>query len=277
MPSAPKEIVSKSLRYDFREYLSDRSTLRGIKNLFENHHIKRIESPVEREIGGQRRNLVEDYYASIDWTSRDDCQKILMVFEDILFDANKEETAELSRRLNRGGFIYKDDKILSKNEIALFSFFTDESLDDDDFSPHIRRMIPAIKSDYSLALGSAKDLIETVLKRILHEREISFSRTEDIPSLLKKAQKALGLNRAAIDDGKKGAEKIKATLSNLGAIACNIAELRNLYGTGHGRIGQRGSFSARHAKLVAYSSVALCVFLLETHNEKKQREQQNAR
>ena len=39
-----------------------------------------------------------------------------------------------------------------------------------------------------------------------------------------------------ISDDVKGAKSIKAILGNLKAIAQGVAELRNLYGSGHGKV-----------------------------------------
>ena len=53
--------------------------------------------------------------------------------------------------------------------------------------------------------------------------------------LLKQVQKVLELAPDEVDGSKKGAEVIKRVLSNLGSIAIGVAELRNLYGSGHGK------------------------------------------
>jgi hypothetical protein len=60
---------------------------------------------------------------------------------------------------------------------------------------------------------------------------------------------------------------IKRLLSNLGTIGNGLAELRGLYGTGHGKHGRSASLSARHAKLAVGAASTLAVFLFETHKE----------
>ena len=47
----------------------------------------------------------------------------------------------------------------------------------------------------------------------------------------------------------KAAETIKRLLSNLATITQGIAELRNKYGTGHGKVAKTKGLSPRHAKL----------------------------
>ena len=71
-----------------------------------------------------------------------------------------------------------------------------------------------------------------------------------------------------LPDRAKVVETIRRTLSNLGAIVSGLAEIRNLYGTGHGKHGKHRGLSARHAKLAAGAAGTLAVFLFETHQDR---------
>lgn len=66
----------------------------------------------------------------------------------------------------------------------------------------------------------------------------------------------------------KGAEAIRRILSNLGTVAQGLAELRNLYGTGHGKTGSARGLSARHARLAVGCAATLATLLLETHEHR---------
>jgi len=126
----------------------------------------------------------------------------------------------------------------------------------------------AIATDPSLAIGTAKELAETVCKTILDARDIAFPKSADLPELVKLTAKAINLTPDDIPDGVKAAATIKRLLSNLGAITFGIAELRNQYGTGHGKKAGTKGLGARHAKLAVGAGATLSVFLMETHNEK---------
>jgi hypothetical protein len=52
-------------------------------------------------------------------------------------------------------------------------------------SQQITRIEAAIVNDPSLAIGTAKELVETCCKTILSEREVAFSKNADIPELVK--------------------------------------------------------------------------------------------
>ncbi len=132
----------------------------------------------------------------------------------------------------------------------------------------ITRMESSVQNDPSLAIGTAKELVETCCKTILEERGIIFSKNADIPELVKLAVKELDLTPADIPDQAKAADTIKRLLSNLATITQGVAELRNHYGTGHGKTAGAKGLQVRHARLAVGSASTLAVFLAETHLER---------
>lgn len=132
----------------------------------------------------------------------------------------------------------------------------------------ITRMETAVLNDTSLAIGTSKELVETCCKTILEARGIVYSATAQIPELIKLTVKELALTPDSIPEKAKAAETIKRLLSNLGTITQGIAELRNQYGTGHGKAAGSKGLGSRHAKLAVGAASTLAVFLAETHNEK---------
>lgn len=132
----------------------------------------------------------------------------------------------------------------------------------------ITRIEAAVINDPSLAIGTAKELVETCCKTILNERKVEFSKSADIPELVKLTAKELELTPDDIPEKAKAAETIKRLLSNLATIAQGVAELRNHYGTGHGKTAGTKGLQPRHAKLAAGAASTLAVFLAETHNER---------
>ena len=121
-------------------------------------------------------------------------------------------------------------------------------------------------NDSELAIGSAKELLESVLKTVTGDHEQK--PTEDIQALLKKAQKELDLDPKGVDGALPGADSLKRTLSNLGQVVVGVAELRTLYGTGHGR-SKGGELELAHARLVVNSAISVATFLLEVWEQGK--------
>ena len=132
-------------------------------------------------------------------------------------------------------------------------------------STQITRMEAAVENDSDLAIGTAKELIETCCKTILKDRNVTIPRKSDLNQIVKLTSKELELAPEDIPENAKASKTIKRVLSNLATIAQGIAELRNHYGTGHGREARTKGLSSRHAKLAVGAASTLAVFLVETH------------
>jgi hypothetical protein len=131
----------------------------------------------------------------------------------------------------------------------------------------VKRMEESIENDPPLAIGTAKELVETCCKTILAERNKPIAGNPDIPTLTKATLKELRLVPEDVPQSARGSDVIKRLLSNLGTIGNGLAELRGLYGTGHGKHGKEAGLSPRHAKLAVGAAATLAVFLFETHKE----------
>jgi hypothetical protein len=131
----------------------------------------------------------------------------------------------------------------------------------------ITRMESAVANDPALAIGTAKELVETVCKTILDARGVAFSKSAELPELVKQAAKALDLAPDDVSDPAKASDMIRRLLGSLGTITQSVAELRNKYGTGHGKKAGTKGLAPRHARLAVGAASTLAVFLMETHNE----------
>jgi hypothetical protein len=131
----------------------------------------------------------------------------------------------------------------------------------------IRRMESSVHQDPALAIGTAKELIETCCKTILSERGKPVKGTPDIPTLTRETLKELNLVPEGVSDSVRGSDTIKRILQNLSAIGHGLAELRGLYGTGHGKHGKAQSLKPRHAKLAVGAASTLVTFIFDTHIE----------
>jgi hypothetical protein len=128
-------------------------------------------------------------------------------------------------------------------------------------------MQDSVEADPSLAIGTAKELIETCCKTILAERGQEISGTPDISTLTKATFKQLNLVPEGIPNSARGAEVIRRILSNLSTVCHGLAELSGLYGTGHGQHAAASGLKSRHAKLAVGAASTLAIFLFETHEQ----------
>ncbi|MCH3926270.1 MAG: abortive infection family protein [Atopobiaceae bacterium] len=125
------------------------------------------------------------------------------------------------------------------------------------------------------AIGKSKELIESCCKTILEENGESYEKGWTVSELVKATTKCLDITADSINEDQPAGDTIKKILHSLAAIAGGIAELRNPYGSGHGKSDSYQGLSARHAKLAVGSSVTLVEYLWDAHQwrqEKRTRE-----
>lgn len=276
------DLISKKTRIEFREHFVS-TTLRVIRTEFDMADVPFDADYVPTE-SGERRCLVEQYYHSIDWSKWADVRKVLTVYESVLSTLEDAAEAEfgfvneyakkhfplLKKWIERDGFKYEAGKLTPVGKHHGLEHISDAvaKLDLPELHRQIERMRSAVEDDPGLAIGTAKELIESVCRTILDERHIAFEDNADVGDLVKEARKALGLIPESVPNSAKGAESIRRLLGSLGSVAQGLAELRNLYGTGHGKGGSARGLSPRHARLAVGAAATLCTFLFETHTER---------
>jgi len=277
------DLISIKTRQIFRENMVG-WVLREISDEFDAAGID-CDLTFQPPVGGQRRTLVEQYYHTVDWADWSQVRKVIQVFEGVLYRAEKsaeepassglspgmrkEEIKKLIHFLRKDGFQWTDGRIVAGVGLPLLDDLkrTAAVFDAKHMADQIRRMESAAESDPCLAIGTAKELIETCCKTILAERGRPVTGTPDMPTLTKETLKELRLVPDGVPDSARGRDVIKRLLSNLGTIGNGLAELRGLYGTGHGRHGKTSGLSPRHAKLAVGAAATLATFLFETHKE----------
>lgn len=199
---------------------------------------------------------------------------------------NRAESIRLSSHFNKqlkseGWEIYEEELLVGRSRF-LYKHFSRQklsavsrarnvadALDAGWMAKEIERLEKAIDSDPALAIGTAKDLVETCCKTILTKKNVPFTKSDDLGDLTKKLTKELLLVPEGITDEIKGADNIRLILRNLSQIAHNLAQLRGLYGTGHGRDGKHKGLQSRHARLAVASAVAFIDFIADTYKHRE--------
>lgn len=278
-----QEVISIKTRQVFREYMVG-WVLREISDEFDAARIH-CDLDFVPPVSGQRRTLIEQYYHSIDWTNWNDVKKILRVFEAVLHQAQqlanepddhwqkqrRKEFEKLTWCLDRDGFQWTAGRIVFGAGMPMLVEIKEAAADFDaqHMADQVRRMESCVESDPSLAIGTAKELVETCCKTILAERGKQLGSSADVSTLTKQTLKELKLVPENVPESARGADVIKRLLSNLGTIGNGLAELRGLYGTGHGKHGTHSGLAPRHAKLAVGAAATLATFLFETHQQTK--------
>ena len=129
----------------------------------------------------------------------------------------------------------------------------------------IRRIEESIDKDPELAIGTAKEFLESFCSTILAERGISVDKDIDLPALVKLTVSQLKVLPDGISEVPHAEKTIKVLLSNLMSIGHQMAELRNAYGTGHGKTTGHIGLGKHHARLAVGAAATLAGFLFDCH------------
>ncbi|TWB05548.1 abortive infection Abi-like protein [Gluconacetobacter diazotrophicus] len=129
-------------------------------------------------------------------------------------------------------------------------------------SSHVRRQVDRMKNsvaaDPALAIGSAKEFLESIAKGILRDQGITLTGTEPMPTLIKLARDQLNLSITKDTD-----LSLKKVLSGLSTITQGLAELRGKLGTGHGEHPDVKLPPVEIARLAVGMATTLGVFLYQ--------------
>lgn len=178
------------------------------------------------------------------------------------------EIAEKSRTSNKpifGGRL----KITGKESIEKKNSVLKKILSGEYVTQQINLMESSIENSPHIAIGIAKELIETCCKSIFEERNEIYDKGWDLTKLMKETTKLLRLTPEDIPHEIKAANSIKQILGSLCSVVQGIGEIRNEYGSGHGKDGKFTGLQPRHAKLAVGAASTLAIYLLETHKIKK--------
>ena len=271
-------IIGKKARNELREYFVG-YTLREIEMEFDAADVP-FDEHYTPPTSGQRRSLVEQYYHAVDWNKWSDVRRVVTVYENVLNHLEEQseignEFAEkgfrsLKKWIEKDGFSYEDSRLTRTGRHQVLEDVSDQAqaFDAPELHRQIERMRNSVEDDPGLAIGTAKELVETTCKSILSERGVEFEPNADLGKLVKETRKSLSLVPDSIRDSARGAESIRRLLSNLGSMVQGLGELRNLYGTGHGKHGSSRGLSPRHARLAVGAAATLATFLFQTHTER---------
>ncbi len=142
-----------------------------------------------------------------------------------------------------------------------------KSLDHQFVRDRLKDLENKMNDDSAFSIGTSKDLLESVMKSILDDAHISYTsekgRTDDVPALWNKVQTELSLKPKDMPDTPIG-KSSKEILSSISKIVIDMDDLRNQYGTGHGRNSSFKPLPIRYGKLTAAMTITLIEFLLDT-------------
>lgn len=267
-----RPLISRKTLIEFREYLVGWK-LQEIDDEFSAAGIPLAATTTVEVKSGERRLRIELYYASLDLADPRDATRLATVFENVISTTTRaypERAPDLIAWIEKDGYVY-DKGRLRRRSVSGIHHIASKFIAMDTASIHdeIRRIEDSIETDPALAIGSSKELIESVCKTILDAKGVTHVKGADLSELMKATSKALKMAPDDIPNAARGAELVKRTLHSLAAVVGSIGELRSLYGSGHGKTANAKGLQPRHARLVAGSATTLVTFLWETFEHRR--------
>jgi hypothetical protein len=265
-----RELISKATRNEFREVLTG-FVLREIDMIFESAGLS-PRRDFDPQVSGQRRSLVERYYASVDFSKPSDVQKLVAAYEELMLqinarpsqwvDANrqKEVVQQLLSRMERDGFRYDHGHFVSE-ALRAQALNTPSlvALSRESISEHVEKAQAKVAAgDAAGAITNSYSLVESFLKEILRQTNTPFKENEgDIRSLYNCVADALNLN----PKGEHLESHLKTILQGLKSLVVGLYEVANKASDRHAR---RYNPAPHHAKLAVNTALTLCEFLLDS-------------
>ncbi len=277
-----KELISKATRNEFREVLVG-FVLLEIDMIFEGAGIM-AKTDFQPPVSGQRRSLVEQYYAAIDFCSSADARKVTGAYDEVieqLYQIQKQVVNPaatqvtidtLVRRMERDGFRFENGRFVSDmlrlNVVDVPSLI---ALTEASLAEHIEKARAKIEADDNAgAIASAYTLVEGFLKELLRRTGTTFREDEgDIRELYKVASEPLNLS----PKGENLESYLKVILQGLKGQVSGLYELANKASDRHAR---RYNPARHHAKLAVNAAFTLCEFLFDSFSYQQERKERKA-
>lgn len=137
----------------------------------------------------------------------------------------------------------------------------------DSIEEYLKRVRQSINDDPALAIGSAKELLESVLKSVLGLHGTGPETQLDMPKLVKQANIKLGIDPAGVKGRDPESNARRQIVGGLSSIVIGMAELRNAgLGTGHG-VTQRREVDPAMVKLAVSAAAIAATFYRDLDTE----------
>lgn len=131
----------------------------------------------------------------------------------------------------------------------------------------ISLMTEAVSTDTDLAIGAAKELVETICKSILKQSSVEYDEDWNIAKLLKETNNVLDFSPKFAQNPDEAERSIRQILGGISSAIQGITELRNAYGTGHGKDADFVGLESKYAKLIVGAVAEIAIFYLATNGE----------
>lgn len=137
------------------------------------------------------------------------------------------------------------------------------TLDSEYIQQQITRMQISMTADPELAIGTAKEFLESICKTVI-ARAGATPASDELPGLIRCALEQVEVDLEGAEDPVRAAKAVQRLLGNLSGVGGAVGEVRNAVGSGHGKPANTRQPEPMYARLVVGAATTLGLFLFDT-------------
>ena len=266
----PHPIVSDGTIVQFRNVASS-LVLREIDDAFGAAGIP-LGTVEDSRFQGQRRTRFMGYMASVDQTKPEGVSGLLVALAHMMTALSQQyrgpDTPDplnpLVVNLRRDGFEWDGVRIAeSTGALVSGAVAVTRELDLRGLHDRIHAAERKVEEDPSGAIGDAKELLESVFRTVAQHHRIHVDENADVTEMFKAIRDVLIVVPPGVTDPERADAILRRLLGNLSGLCGTLAELRNAYGSGHGKADGFVGLEKKHARLAVTATGAIAAFVLE--------------
>ena len=258
------ELVSGRIRSLFRNEAAG-STYNEIVRMWQSEGFPPSNCGIEEQ--GVRRTVWREYEESVDWSNREHVGRAIRVFESLLLGMDEEWVEKCRSALALDNWQIDGQRRIQRSSSHLSALSgLDQLREPGGIIDAFHRVDLLLDANPAGVVGAAKELIESTAKSILEALGEVVDPKADVPELIARTQKALGLHPSSVHPTVDSSDATKKILGGVSAAAIGINELRNVDGGGHGR-ARAPRLSPRHGRLAVNAARTWCELMLDTHGD----------
>lgn len=158
-------------------------------------------------------------------------------------------------------------KSIDTNQLVTKKVEIKKFLDTKYVSDKITLMFDTVSKNTDVAIGTAKELLETTCKSILKQKGITIDNNWTLPRLVKETHNNLDFTPKNVADAEKAKTSILQILGGISSVVQGVSELRNSYGTGHGKYVDFQGLETKYAKLLVGVVSEIVLLYLSTNDK----------
>ncbi|KLL39493.1 hypothetical protein WA04_04730 [Streptococcus agalactiae] len=125
-------------------------------------------------------------------------------------------------------------------------------------------MVAMCNENPTEAIGKSKELLESCCKTIIESNGEIIKDSINMGQLVKQTLSSLNIPNKGVAMDSEEEKIVKQITGSLNGLSSGIIELRNHYGSGHGRSAKFNGLTKRHAELSVGASITLVRYLWDT-------------